>query len=196
MAYGLDGSMGFSLASSRAVRRARLSSAERAGADVGSEGKLCSDVFGAVESEDLLDVGEETFKREVSSRSWASRESVRPVEVVEREMVCFKRRWKARRSCFRFAARDESVERMFLAWASMDLSSSLVSLGGVGLAGFSRAFGVAEGDSEASEVEELEADDFCLSLRPARRSFLSLGAPVAKRTRSGSTWNMSPGLSW
>lgn len=36
---------------------------------------------------------------------------------------------------------------------------------------------------------------FARILRPARRSLASLGAPVAKRTRSGSTWNMSPGFS-
>lgn len=35
-----------------------------------------------------------------------------------------------------------------------------------------------------------------LILRLTRRSLGSLGAPVAQRTRSGSTWNMSPGFSW
>ena len=73
----------------------------------------------------------------------------------------------------------------------MDESSSLVSWGGVGSDELSKALGGGGGVSE-----EAADENFSLRLRPARRSFLSLGAPVAKRTRSGSTWNMSPGLSW
>ena len=88
-----------------------MSSAESVG--VGAE--AVSVVFGAVESEEGVGAGSEMRRREVSSRSWASRESVRPVEVVERERVRLKRCWKARRSCFRFAAREELEERMLLA---------------------------------------------------------------------------------
>lgn len=53
-----------------------------------------------------------------------------------------------------------------------------------------------EGDFEAEGETAALATDFRLSLRAKRLSFLSLAAPVAKRTRSGSTWNMSPGFNW
>lgn len=53
-----------------------------------------------------------------------------------------------------------------------------------------------EGDFEAEGETAVLATDFRLSLRAKRLSYLSLGAPVAKRTRSGSTWNMSPGFNW
>ena len=88
VAYGFEGSMGFSRASSRAVRRTRLSSAERVGVGAG----VGSVVLGAVGSEEGNGVGAAIFRREVSSRSWASRESVKPVEVADRERVRLKRR--------------------------------------------------------------------------------------------------------
>ena len=56
-------------------------------------------------------------KRDVSSRSWASRESVRVVEALEAdfERVLLRIRLKSRSSCFFLAVRDVSVERMVFA---------------------------------------------------------------------------------
>ncbi len=48
----------------------------------------------------------------------------------------------------------------------------------------------------SEEGDSSDKEPFWRNLRVARRSLASLEAPVAKRTRSGSTWNMSPGLSW
>ena len=57
---------------------------------------------------------------------------------------------------------------------------------------------VGSDDLESESLSWPFADSFffCLAFRPERRSLASFGAPVANRTRSGSTWNMSPGFSW
>ena len=175
MPYGFDGSIGFSRASAKAARRAWLSSAESVEDVGGCEG----DSEGDVESE-----AEERFRRDVSSRSWASRESVMLVDVEERESVRFTSCWKARRSCFFFAEREEleSAERIDLACVRRVFS---FSLGSSGSASGSAAAG--ETSSARSVVSFEEVEVLILSLRPSRRSSLSFGAPVAKRTRSGST---------
>ncbi len=145
---------------------------------------------------------EERESLEVSSKSWASRSSVRDVLVEVRERVRLRVRWKARRSCLRFA------ERVSLGSASMDLArlrrevSSFFESGGSGalvalsLLSNDAVAAVFEGSacSLSTTASSSEVEDFFESFLPARRSFLSFGAPVAKRTRSVSTWNMSPGL--
>lgn len=66
----------------------------------------------------------------VSSRNWASRESVR---VVGREMFRFRRRLKARSSCLRFAGTvSGESERIVRACLRREVMVSLGSAGGVG----------------------------------------------------------------
>lgn len=106
------------------------------------------------------------------------------------DSVRFTVRWKARRSCFRFAVSDvEGVSRIVLAWERRFLSAAFgvlsVAVGSGGESGFSSCGSSGSEGSDSSEALLLEI--FALILRPASRSALSLEAPVAYRTRSGST---------
>ena len=136
-------------------------------------------VFGAGGGEGTLVI------RAVMSSSCLSREDA--VSALGRASVRLTVRWKARRSCFRFAVTEsDGFESKTFACASNDFTVSLGSLlessgpsggGEVGVSG--------SGDSASSEGGLLE--DLTRIFRPARRCNLSFGAPVAKRTRSGST---------
>ncbi len=195
VAYGFVESTGLSRAAWRASLRARLSSAES------SSGSWCCWGWSGVEAgagAGARAEGEESL--EVSSRNWASRSSVRDVRVEVWERVRLRVRWKARRSCLCFA------ERVSLGLASMDLarlrrevSLFLESAGSMVLEDWSPLSDGA-GAAAASEFSGVsspassEVAGFFASFLPDRRSCLSFGAPVAKSTRSGSTWNMSPGL--
>ena len=104
------------------------------------------------------------------------------VREVGRDRVRFRVRWKARRSCLRFAERLEAegaerIERALLRRVVM------VSLG-VDAAGESVEVvsGVVERVSDVPDSEGDSSDDedfFWRNLRVARRSFASLEAPVA-----------------
>ncbi len=181
VAYGFDASIGLSLAASMAFLRV----ASSAGAREGLEGAGESAEFGvALEAGAML-------RFAVISKSWASMLSVRELG---RERVRFRVRWKARRSCLRFAEREDAD-------GAVRMERALLR----------RVVRVCFGEDAAGESAEVESgvvgrvseegdssdkEPFWRSLRVARRSLASLEAPVAKRTRSGSTWNMSPGLSW
>ena len=135
----------------------------------------------------------------VISASWLSSDVV--VRASGRERFRFTVRWKARRSCLRWAVRAEAgLLRMALAWEMSDCRAILVSFSGTATSGGGSDLGVGGSLGSDSDSDSLAAA-FCealaaRSLRPAARSALSFRAPVAKRTRSGSTWNMSPGFSW
>ena len=118
-------------------------------------------------------------------------------------MVFLRVRWKARRSCLCLAERVSfGLASMDFARLRRDVSCFFESVGSealVGLSPLSEGVAAADGSavSEASSLSAVAssvAEDFLESFLPARRSFLSFEAPVAKSTRSGSTWNMSPGL--
>lgn len=125
---------------------------------------------------------------------------MRDVWVEVREMVRLRVRWKARRSCLCLAERVSfGLASMDLACLRSEVSVFFESGASVVLVGCSPSpdGAVAAAASESSDVSSRassDAGDFLVSLLPDRRSCLSFGAPVAKRTRSGSTWNMSPGL--
>lgn len=109
-------------------------------------------------------------------------------------------RWKARRSCLCFAEKVSfGLASMDLARLRREVSLFLESAGSVVLVDCSPPSDgpVAAAASEFSDVSSpasSEVDGFLASFLPDRRSCLSFAAPVAKSTRSGSTWNMSPGL--
>ncbi len=116
------------------------------------------------------------------------------VREVGRERVRLRVCWKARRSCFLFAVRSsEGLARMDLACFRSRWRVSSGSFG-VGASVGVKGFAASEPPASVSVSSSLEV--FWRSFRVARRSAASLGAPVARRTRSGSTWNISPGLSW
>jgi len=123
--------------------------------------------------------------RAVMSSSCLSREGV--VRASGRERVRFTVLWKARRSCFRFAGKVfDGLERSSFACASNSLRVSLVILlGWVDSEGGGElgVWGLVGSVSPWDRLLEALARNF----RPARRSELSFGAPVLKRTRSGST---------
>lgn len=170
--------MGFSRASARALRSRIRSTAESAaggsaaGAGVSGEGGESGE---EEEEEDGL------VRREVSSRNWASSESLR---MVGRERFCFTSLRKARMSCLRFAGRAVGgLERRVLARATRVLSVSLGSeVGRSGVEASSGAEGeVSAGSSEGSASVGRDLDFFkaARNLRLLRRSRASLVAPVA-----------------
>lgn len=155
--------MGLSLAASMAFFRVNSS----AGAREGLVGAGESAEFGVLEEAGVI------LSFAVISRSWASMLSVREVG---RERVRFRVRWKARRSCLRFAEREDAdgavrTDRAVLrrvvkvcfgedaAGESAEVESGVVER-------------VSEGDSSDDER-------FSRNLRVARRSLASLEAPVA-----------------
>ena len=192
MAYGFDASTGFSRASWSALRRILSWSGESVEASAWSAGVESVGISDANVGETGGSEGAAVIRAVISS-SCLSREEV--VRVSGRERVRFTVLWKARRSCFRFAGSDsEEFERSSFACASISLRVSLGVLpkpvdsdGGGGL-----GFG---GSAGSTSPWDCLLDALRRNFRPARRSELSLGAPVAKRTRSRSTWNMSPGFS-
>ena len=197
MAYGFEGSIGFSWASIRAARRRARSAALRAAGTEGEAlvGEVRAGAFEEVGSSDFASEGER-LSRDVNSSIWASMDSVR---VVGWERVRLTMLRRARRSCFRLAGRSlpRSSRRDF----ARARRSFMVSLGRTGAGGSDSAgFGAGSDDGEdlVSDGEGASMDSFCffMNWRVALRSFASLEAPVAYMTRSGSTWNMSPGLSW
>lgn len=98
--------MGLSRASWRAAsRRERSWAGRRAVAEA-----IDSDLDDSEDGDGVAEVREENW--DVSSRSWASRESVRVVGVLEAdfERVLLRRRLKSRSSCFFLAFRDVFVE--------------------------------------------------------------------------------------
>jgi hypothetical protein len=122
----------------------------------------------------------------VISASWLSSDEV--VRASGRDMVRFTDLWKARRSCLRCAVKDaEGDLRIVLAWERRDCSVSFGVLSGVVGSGGGSDLGVwGSAGSASSEVSFLDAL-MARIFRPARRSVRSFGAPVAKRTLSGST---------
>ena len=171
--------MGFSRASARALCSRIRSTAESAaggsaaGAGVSGEGG---------ESGEEEEEGEDGLvRREVSSRNWASSESLK---MVGRERFCFTSLRKARMSCLRFAGRAVGgLERRVLARATRVLSVSLGSeVGRSGVEASSGAEGeVSAGSTEGSASVGRGLDFFkaARNLRLLRRSRASLGAPVA-----------------
>lgn len=150
--------------------------------------------------------GEEILSRVVNSRIWASMDSVR---LVGRDKIRWTILFRARTSCFRLAGRVLSGSwRMDFARARRSFKEFLSGDGG-GAAGLesvgARAGSDEVGDSSSGGEDSESGSEpgssmtiFCcfLNWRVALRSSASLEAPVAYRTRSGSTWNISPGLSW
>lgn len=191
VAYGFVTSTGLSRASANALRRTE----EFSGVNVSGFGGREP----AFSCEDVIDDGGAgvRFNLWVSSWSWASSESVKLLDCWGkrwvRDSVFLRRRWKERRSCFRFPLREDEDEdvRRVRAWERRDWRVSF-GLSSGGSSGGPSWDGEAE---EGSSGDLAAAFSFLRAFRPARRSRASLGAPVAKRTRSGSTWNMSPGLS-
>ncbi len=125
------------------------------------------------------------------------------------DMLVLINRWKARRSCLRFADKmsldsettARACARSCLSWDLALASDFVLAWAGVG-GSPSEAFSSLGVESVVSDEADAETDcsaaaflDICFrSRRLACRSILSLGAPVANSTRSGSTWNMSPGF--
>ncbi len=201
VAYGLEGSTGFSRASARAARRRARSAAPRAAgteglAAVGAEGSAGALGASGVGEDEGVSEGKRS-SREVNSRIWASIESLK---IVGRERVIRTRRCKARRSCLRLAGRAlRESSRIDLARARSSFMDVLWEGGVCGLdsVGAEAGAGSAGEEVSVSGGDESSTVELCffLNCRVSLRSFASLGAPVAYMTRSGSTWNISPGLS-
>lgn len=182
--------MGFSWASANAARRRARSAAPRA-AGTGGGGsvvEVCAELSEEAGGSDVAVTGGR-LSRDVISRIWASTVSV---GIVGRERVRLTMVRRARRDLFRLARRLWSRSwRIDFARARR---SFRISLGGSRIDGSEFAgAGAGSDDGEGSSVESF---CFFLNWRVALRSSASLEAPVAYMTRSGSTWNMSPGLSW
>lgn len=89
------------------------------------------------------------------------------------------------------------ARRSFMEFLSGGGAAGLESVGaGVG---FDEVGESVSGDKDLDSDSDSESKraffPFFLNWRVALRSSASLEAPVAYRTRSGSTWNMSPGFS-
>lgn len=127
-------------------------------------------------------------------RNWASRLSVIVVVVDDRDSTCLTDRWKARIACLLLAGSRSPDDVMIpLAPESSSFnicrgsSSSLLS-------SFFCSWSSAFASSPSPSFSSFDFAPIRRLRRPARRRLLSLGAPVAYITRSGSTWNMSPGF--
>ena len=111
------------------------------------------------------------------------------------ERVRFIWRWKSRNSRLRAAEWEEvGFARIVFAWVRRE---ERVALGVV--EGFSSSSGCGgDGDDDGAFVESEVLEEDLASRRSmrrsCRRSLPVFVAPVANKTRSGSTWNMSPGL--
>lgn len=133
------------------------------------------------------------------ARNWASRLSVMVVVVDDRESTCLTDRWKARIACLLLAGSRSPDDVMIpLAPESNSFNICRGSSSSLPSSFFcSLSSALVSSVLVSSPSPSFSSFDFApirRLRRPARRRLLSLGAPVAYITRSGSTWNMSPGF--
>ena len=122
------------------------------------------------------------LRRDVNSRSWASRESDRVVDVEERDRVRRRRCWNSRRSCLCLAGRDlpEGAEEMDLAWLRREESVFLGSSGSASCASEEICFVPSSSLSLPSSFNSASSVDlFAFALVSVALSSELLGAPVA-----------------